>query len=56
MIFAGIIAELRSRLAKRREYRRLADEILSLSNNDIAELGGDRGEMLFQVHRQVYGR
>lgn len=56
MLFAGIIAELRNRLAKRREYRRLVDEILSLSDRDIADLRGDRQEMLFNVRREVYGR
>jgi len=56
MLFAGLIAELRTRLAKRREYRRLVDEILSLSDRDIADLRADRHEMLFNVRREVYGR
>ena len=55
MIFAGIIAHIRARLAKRREYRRLAAEIHSLSESDLADLRADRGDMLRHVHRQIYG-
>ena len=54
MIFAGLIAHIRARLAKRAKYRRLVAEIRSLSENDLADLRADRGDLLREVHREIY--
>ena len=55
MIFASIIANIPAFLAKRREYRRRVAEIENLSQRDITELGADRGDMLRDVRREIYG-
>ena len=55
MFFASLIAAIRTRLAKRAEYLRLAAEINSLTESDLADIRGDRSEMLHEAHNQVYG-
>jgi uncharacterized protein YjiS (DUF1127 family) len=55
MIFAAIIDYIRGRLAKRRKYRRLVTEIEALSQRDLIDLGADRGAMLREVRREIYG-
>ena len=51
----NLITYAQDRIAKRRQYNRLADEIAGLSQRDLAELRADRGEMLRHAYRQVYG-
>jgi hypothetical protein len=51
----NLIAYARDRIAKRREYNRLANEIVSLSARDLADLRADRAEMLRHVYKQIYG-
>ncbi|PBB88830.1 MULTISPECIES: hypothetical protein [unclassified Mesorhizobium] len=55
MIFDDIVARARTNIAKRRRYNRLVAEIENLSSRDLADLRADRSEMLFQVHKQIYG-
>jgi len=55
MLFAGLIAHFKDRLAKRAEYRRLVAEIESLSNRDLTDLRADRIDMIRHAHQQVYG-
>ena len=48
--------EPRSRsIAKRKHYNRLVAEIDSFSSRDLADMRADRSEMLYQVHKQIYG-
>jgi hypothetical protein len=51
----NLINYAQDRLAKRRQYNRLADEIISLTPRDLADLRADRGEMLRHAYRKVYG-
>lgn len=51
----NLIAYAQTRIEKRREYNRLADEIAGLSQRDLADLRADRGEMLRHAYRQIYG-
>lgn len=55
MLFATLIARIQDRLAKRAQYLRLVAEIESLDQRDLADIRGDRTEMLASAHRQVYG-
>jgi hypothetical protein len=55
MIFSSIISRAADRLAKRRRYNRMVDEIESLSSRDLADIRGDKTEMLRHARRQVYG-
>ena len=43
------------RIAKRRQYNRLANEIAGLSQRDLADLRADRGEMLRHAYQKIYG-
>ncbi|WP_174247445.1 hypothetical protein [Methylocapsa sp. S129] len=56
MIFAGIIAQFKDRLAKRAEFLRLIDDINSLSNSDLIDMRADRAEMIHHAYQEIYGR
>ena len=43
-------------MAKHRRYRKLVDEISSLTDRDLADFNGNRSEMLHNAYRDVYGR
>jgi hypothetical protein len=51
----NFIAYAQDRIAKRREYNRLADEILGLTQRDLADLRADRGDMLRHARKSIYG-
>jgi hypothetical protein len=55
MIFDNIVSRARTSIAKRRHYNRLVSEIENLSSRDLADLRADRSEMLYQIHKQIYG-
>ncbi|WP_167524519.1 MULTISPECIES: hypothetical protein [unclassified Mesorhizobium] len=55
MIFDNIVSRARTNIAKRRQYNRLVAEVENLSSRDLADLRADRSEMLYQIHRQIYG-
>ena len=55
MIFNDMIARTRDRIAKRKRYNALVSEILSLSDRDLADMNGNRAEMLYHVRQQIYG-
>lgn len=44
-----------TRLEQRRRYNRLANEILSLTEREISDMRADRGQMMRDLHRQIYG-
>lgn len=47
---------LKTRIAKRARYRRMIDEINSLSVRDLADFNGNRADMLSAAYQDVYGR
>jgi len=56
MIFASIIAHIKDRLSKRARFRRMIDEINSLTSSDLTDLRADRTDMLRSAYQEVYGR
>jgi ribosomal protein S7 len=54
-VIQNLISYAQDRIAKRRQYNRLADEIASLSSRDLADLRADRGEMLRHAYKKIYG-
>ena len=55
MIIQNLISGARNRLAKRRRFNRMADEIASLSSRDLADLRADRTDMLRRAYKEIYG-
>lgn len=55
MFFNDLMARAQNRLAKRNRYRQMIEEIESLSDRDLADMGGNRGEMRYHAYRSVYG-
>jgi hypothetical protein len=55
MIFSSIVARTKDRISKRSRYTRLVAEIESLSSRDLADINGNRGEMLRHAYLEVYG-
>jgi uncharacterized protein YjiS (DUF1127 family) len=55
MFFNDLVARAQDRLAKRNRYRQMIAEIESLSDRDLADMGGNRSEMRYHVYRSVYG-
>jgi ribosomal protein S7 len=51
----NLITYAQTRIEKRRQFNRLANEIASLSQRDLADLRADRGEMLRHAYRKIYG-
>ncbi|MDQ2633927.1 MAG: hypothetical protein M3Y43_04310 [Pseudomonadota bacterium] len=51
----NLITYAQDRIAKRRQFNRIANEIAGLSHRDLADLRADRGEMLRQAHKSIYG-
>ena len=54
-MFDNLVSRARASMAKRRHYNRLVAEIENLSSRDLADLRADRSEMLYQIHKQIYG-
>jgi hypothetical protein len=55
-MFNSFVSHARDRIAKRKRYNRLVNEIYALSDRDLADLNSSRTDMLYHVHREVYGR
>jgi uncharacterized protein YjiS (DUF1127 family) len=54
-MFANLIRNARERADKRRRYNQLTAEILGMSERDLADINGNRTDMLRYAYRQVYG-
>ncbi|HEV7255130.1 MAG TPA: hypothetical protein VGN97_18745 [Mesorhizobium sp.] len=50
-----LVARVQERLEKRRRYNRLVNEILGMSARDLIDIRGDRGQMLRDAYREIYG-
>jgi len=46
----------RDRVSKRRRYNQLVNEIMSMTQRDLADINGNRTDMLADAHREIYGR
>lgn len=55
MIIQNLISRAQDRIAKRRRFNRMANEIASLSPRDLADLRADRSEMLRHAYNEIYG-
>lgn len=55
MIFRNLIDQTRGRIEKRRRYIRMIEEIQGMSNRDLADIRGNRAEMLRHAYLEVYG-
>ena len=55
MIISSLVSRARDRLAKRNRYKRLVAEIESLSTRDLADISGNRAEMLRHAYMEIYG-
>lgn len=55
MFAASLIAGVRTRRDMHRRYRRLQAEIDSMNLRELADVCGDRTEMLDNAYFQVYG-
>jgi hypothetical protein len=55
MILDSLMTRARDSFAKRKRYNRLVAEIDSFTSRDLADMRADRSEMLYQVHKQIYG-
>lgn len=56
MIFRDLMNHARGRISRRLRYNRMVEEIQSLTSRDLADMGGDRGEMLRHAYLDVYGQ
>jgi len=55
MNFATVIAQIKGRLARQAEFRRVIGEINALSNADLIDMRADRAEMIHHAYREFYG-
>jgi hypothetical protein len=55
MIFNSLIKDARAHLAKRKRYNQLVGEINSLTDRDLADMNGNRSEMLHHARKQIFG-
>jgi hypothetical protein len=55
MLFASLNASMNARRSRWRKYRRLRWEIENMSGRELADICGDRDNMLSDAYPQVYG-
>ena len=55
MLFASLSASMNARRSRWRRYRRLRWEIENMSGRELADICGDRDNMLSDAYPQVYG-
>jgi len=55
MLFASLSASMNARRSRWRKYWRLRWEIENMSGRELADICGDRDNMLTDAHPQVYG-
>ena len=56
IMFSTLINSTRDRMAKRRRYNQLVDEIMGMSSRDLSDINGSRSDMLHHAYKEVYGR
>jgi hypothetical protein len=50
-----LVSRARDGLAKRKRYNQLVNEIQSLTDRDLADIRGNRTDMLRAARKQIYG-
>ena len=55
-MFSTLINSTRNHMAKRRRYNQLVNEIMGMTARDLADINGNRTDMLADAHREIYGR
>ncbi|MDQ6437056.1 hypothetical protein RB623_23640 [Mesorhizobium sp. LHD-90] len=55
-MFSTLINNTRDRIAKRRRYNQMVDEIMGMTHRDLADINGNRADMLHHAYKEVYGR
>lgn len=50
-----IVTRVRGHLDRQRRFRAAVAEINSLSNSDLADMRGNRQQMLYAAHREIFG-
>ena len=55
-MFSNLINGTRDRVAKRRRYNQLVNEIMGMTSRDLADINGNRTDMLRNAYNEVYGR
>jgi hypothetical protein len=55
MVFNSFIQGARAHLAKRKRYNQLVNEINGLTERDLADMNGNRSEMLHHVRKEIFG-
>lgn len=55
MSFNAFIARTKDTMAKRRRYNAMVNEIMQLTPRDLADINGNREEMLHHVRKEVFG-
>lgn len=54
-MFDNLFKGARVRLAKRKRYNQLVNEINSLTDRDLVDMNGNRSEMLRHVREEIFG-
>ena len=54
-MFTSTLDSVRSRLHKRRRYNRLVNEIMGMTERDLADINGNRTDMLRHAYSEIYG-
>lgn len=54
-MFESAFNSVRTKLDKRRRYHRLVNEIMGMSERDLADINANRTDMLRHAYRDVYG-
>lgn len=54
-MFSTLVSRAQNHLEKRRRYNRLVSEIMGMSDRDVSDIRADRGQMLHDARRQIYG-
>jgi hypothetical protein len=55
-MFSTLMTTARARVEKRRRYNQMVGEIMSMTSRDLADINGNRADMLHHAYREVYGR
>lgn len=56
MILTDLVNRTRDSLARRRRYNRMVEEIHGMTSRDLADINGNRSDMLRHAWLEVYGR
>jgi hypothetical protein len=55
-MFNSLISNFRTNVERRKRYNRLTNEILGMTERDLADINGNRTDMLRYAYTEVYGK